>query len=55
VEKGDVLAEFHVGNEDSLDEALMRFRSGIFIKDEKPGIPKLIYRAIDNISIHKEN
>jgi pyrimidine-nucleoside phosphorylase len=55
VEKGDVLAEFHVGNEDSLDEALMRFRSGIFIKDEKPEIPKLIYRAIDNMSIHKEN
>ncbi len=55
VEKGDVLDEFHVGNEDSLDEALMRFRSGIFIKDEKPVITKLIYTAIDNMSIQKEN
>ncbi len=47
VEKGDVLAEFHVGKEDSLEEALTRFRSGIFIKDEKPAIPKLIYTSID--------
>ncbi len=50
IEKGDVLAQFHLGSGKSNDEAIDRFRGSLRIEEEKPGrdrIPDLIYTEID--------
>jgi pyrimidine-nucleoside phosphorylase len=50
VEKGEPLAEFHIGPGSDLEGALSRFHSGIRISEEKPeagALPKLIWQSVD--------
>ena len=47
VEKGDVLAEFHVNDKANLDAALEKFRNAYKIGDEQPEELPLIYTILD--------
>ena len=46
VEKGDLLAEFHVNKEDNLDEAVQKLKNALKIEDKKPDLPPLIYEVV---------
>ena len=47
VEKGDVLAEFHVNDKKNLDEAVAKFKDALTVGEKSPGNRKLIYSEIN--------
>ncbi len=46
VEKGDVLAEFHVNDKKNLDEAVAKFKDALTVGEKSSGNRKLIYSEI---------
>lgn len=46
VEKGDVLAEFHVNDRENMDEAVSKFKAALTIGEKSAGKRKLIYSEI---------
>lgn len=54
VRTGDVLAEFHVNEQNMLQEAMRRF-SAAFAYSKKPADPpKLVYGLVDEQGLHDE-
>lgn len=48
VDKGDLLARFHVNDEKNLEEAIQRFQQAIVIVDKPPMKNPLIYEVVDS-------